>query len=141
MCELQVLDDEAEQYQSLDARQYHGSIYGMVPAKRGALKPAGEWNHQRVSVIGHSIRVELNGVEIVNADVEHIHDFKDGTPHPGKNRLSGYFGFAGHNDPVQFKNIWLRRSIPTVYLTSRSMHDSIATSVHGDPAAKVANGR
>jgi len=28
-------------------------------------------------------------------------------PHPGKDRTSGHFGFAGHNDPVEFRNIWI----------------------------------
>src|SRR5690606_21326112 len=32
MCELQVLDNTAEKYANLDVRQYHGSVYGMIPA-------------------------------------------------------------------------------------------------------------
>ena len=112
MCELQVLDDEDPQYAQLDPRQYHGAIYGMVPPKRGFLRPVGEWNRQQVTVIGHAIRVVLNGTEIVNADIADIKEFKGGVPHPGKDRLSGYFGFAGHNDPVQFRNIRLKRLDP-----------------------------
>ncbi len=52
MCELQVLDDAAEKYANLDPRQYHGSVYGMAPAHRGYLRPAGEWNYQEVTVDG-----------------------------------------------------------------------------------------
>ena len=29
--------------------------------------------------------------------------------HPGKDRPSGFFGFAGHDDPVQFKNIEIKK--------------------------------
>ena len=43
MCELQVLDNEHANYAKLDARQYHGSVYGMAAAKRGFLRPAGAW--------------------------------------------------------------------------------------------------
>ncbi|MCA9185198.1 MAG: DUF1080 domain-containing protein [Planctomycetales bacterium] len=109
MCELQVLDDSAEKYKNLDGRQYHGAIYGMVAPKRDHLLPVGEWNEQEVTVIGSTIRVVLNGVEIINADVSKVTQFKDDTEHPGKNRTSGFFGFAGHNDPVQFRNVRIKR--------------------------------
>ena len=28
--------------------------------------------------------------------------------HPGKDRTSGYFGFAGHYDPVEFRNVSIK---------------------------------
>jgi Domain of Unknown Function (DUF1080) len=109
MCELQILDDDAEMYKDLDPRQYHGAIYGMVAPRRGFLKPVGEWNSQEVTVRGSTIQVILNGTEIVNADVSSVTEFKDGQAHPGKELQHGYFGFAGHNDPVQFRNIQIKR--------------------------------
>ena len=108
MCELQILDDSAEQYARLDPRQYHGSVYGMVAARRGYLRPAGEWNFQEVTVQGPRIKVELNGTVIVDADVSKVTEFMGGKPHPGKDRTSGYFGFAGHDDPVAFRNVSIR---------------------------------
>ncbi|MEZ6134037.1 MAG: DUF1080 domain-containing protein [Pirellulaceae bacterium] len=105
MCELQVLDNDADKYAKLDARQYHGSAYGMIAAKRGYLRPQGEWNFQRVSVQGSKIRVELNGTEILNGDLSEISEFMANSPHPGKELSKGYFGFAGHNDPVRFRGI------------------------------------
>jgi HEAT repeat protein len=42
--EIQILDDTAPEYKDLKPYQYHGSVYGVVPAKRGFLKPVGEWN-------------------------------------------------------------------------------------------------
>jgi hypothetical protein len=109
MCELQVLDSEHPKYASLDPRQYHGSAYGMVAAKRGFLRPTGEWNFQEVTVEGSRIRVELNGNVILNADLSEVTEFMGNRPHPGMNRTEGYFGFAGHNDPVEFRNISIRR--------------------------------
>lgn len=108
MCELQVLDSEHQMYANLDARQYHGSAYGMVPAHRGFLRPAGEWNFQEVTVDGSKIRVELNGNVILNADLATVTEYMANSPHPGKDRKSGYFGFAGHSDPVEFRNVSIR---------------------------------
>jgi hypothetical protein len=108
MCELQVLDDTAEKYAKLDPRQYHGSIYGMVPSKRGYLRPVGEWNFQEVTVGGSRIKVELNGTVIVDADVSEVKEFMNNSPHPGKDRTSGFFGFAGHNDPVEFRSVAIK---------------------------------
>jgi len=109
MCELQVLDNDADQYKELDPRQYHGSIYGMIPAHRGYLRAPGEWNFQEVTVRGSRIKVELNGTVIVDGDVATVKEFMGKTPHPGKDLPSGHFGFAGHNDPVQFRQIQLKR--------------------------------
>ena len=109
MCELQVLDNDAEKYAKLDPRQYHGSAYGMLAARRGYLRPAGQWNFQEVTISGSTIRVELNGTEILNGDVAQVKDYMAGKAHPGKDRTSGYFGFAGHNDPVRFRAVEIKR--------------------------------
>jgi hypothetical protein len=109
MTELQVLDDTADKYKDLDPRQYHGSVYGMVPAHRGYLRPVGKWNYQEVTVKGSTIKVELNGSVIVDTDVANITKFMDDKEHPGKDLKSGHFGFAGHKDPVQFRNIAIKK--------------------------------
>jgi len=108
MCELQVLDSKAPKYAELDARQYHGSAYGMVPAHRGYLHNPGEWNFQTVEVRGSTIQVELNGTLILDADLSTVTDFMVGTAHPGKDLDRGHFGFAGHSDPVAFRNIFIK---------------------------------
>lgn len=108
MCELQVLDNTAEKYAGLDPRQYHGSAYGMQPAARGYLRPQGEWNFQQVTVKGSTIQVELNGNLILNADLSTVEEYMADKPHPGKDRDSGHFGFAGHSDPVEFRNVSIK---------------------------------
>jgi hypothetical protein len=108
MCELQVLDDGDAQYKDLDPRQFHGSAYGMVPAKKGFQRPVGQWNYQQVTVVGSKIKVELNGTTILDADLDKVTQCLENKAHPGKDRKSGFFGFAGHNDPVQFRNIRLK---------------------------------
>jgi hypothetical protein len=112
MCELQVIDSEHPKYATLDARQYHGSAYGLAAAHRGYLRPVGEWNYQQVTVKGSTIRVELNGVTILDADLAPIKDFMANSPHPGKDLKEGYFGFAGHGDAVKFRKIAIRKLDP-----------------------------
>ena len=109
MCELQVLDDGHPMYKDIDPRQAHGSAYGMVAAKRGFLRPTGEWNQQVVTVKGSTILVELNGNVILDCDLSKVTKFMADSPHPGKDRTSGHFGFAGHGDAVMFRNVWVEK--------------------------------
>ncbi|MGE5609335.1 MAG: DUF1080 domain-containing protein [Bacillota bacterium] len=109
MCELQILDDTAAQYKTLDPRQYCGSVYGVVPVQRGYLRPVGEWNFEHVTVKGSTIKVELNGNVVTNADVSKVHEYMANSAHPGITRTKGSFGFAGHNDPVQFRNVKIKK--------------------------------
>jgi hypothetical protein len=106
MCELQVLADD---YGDIDPRQAHGSAYGMAAAARGYQRPVGEWNFQLVTVKGPTIQVELNGSLILDTDLSKITEYMANRPHPGKDRTAGYFGFLGHNDPVEFRNIRIKK--------------------------------
>ena len=109
MCEIQILDDDAPRYAKLDPRQFNGSAYGMMAAQRGYGRPAGEWNFMEVLVRGHVLQVELNGTRILDGDLSKVTEFKDKKDHPGRLRTAGHFGFCGHNDPVAFRNIQIKR--------------------------------
>jgi len=108
--ELQILDNTAQKFQELNAYQYHGSIYGVVPAKRGYLRPVGDWNFQEVTAHARRIRVRLNGETIVDADIEKAStpQTMDGKDHPGLKRERGHIGFLGHGSRVAFRNIWIK---------------------------------
>ena len=109
MCELQVLDDNYDKVKGqIDPRQAHGSAYGMVAAKRGFQKPNGEWNEQEVIVKGSTIKVTLNKTVILDCDLKDVKEFMGNSPHPGKDRTKGHFGFAGHGDAVAFRNIRIK---------------------------------
>lgn len=111
MCESQVLDDNYEKAtgQKIDPRQAHGSAYGMVAAARGYQHPIGEWNFEEVTVKGSTIKVELNGTVILDADLSKVTEYMANSKHPGKDRTSGHFGFAGHNDPVAFRRVEIKK--------------------------------
>ncbi|MEX2670809.1 MAG: DUF1080 domain-containing protein [Phycisphaeraceae bacterium] len=110
MTELQVLDDDAESYAELDPRQYNGSVYGQIAAHRGFLRPTGEWNYSEITVNGSRITVELNGYVIVDGDLEAVEDYMGGDAdrYAGRTRTQGYFGLAGHGNPVAYRKLAIK---------------------------------
>ena len=109
--EIQILDNDAEKHKDIKDWQVHGSIYGVVPADRGALKPIGEWNSEEITAKGTKITVIVNGKTIVDADLADFKDkpLPDGKEHPGLLRDKGFVGFLGHGDPVRFRNVRIKR--------------------------------
>jgi hypothetical protein len=108
--EVQILDDDAPKHKSILDYQHCGSLYGLVPAKPGFARPVGKWNFQEVTLNGDHVVVNLNGYEIVNADIAQARENPiDGMKHPGAHRTSGHLGFCGHGDPVAFRNIRVKR--------------------------------
>ncbi len=107
--EIQILDDGHEKYRGwLKPYQYHGSIYGVVPAKRGHLKKTGQWNAEEIMCQGSKVRVTLNGKVIVDADLSKIKKTMDGREHPGLHNKKGYIGFLGHGARIEFRNIHIK---------------------------------
>jgi hypothetical protein len=111
--EIQVLDNEAPVYKDLHVYQYHGSVYGVIPAKRGYLLPTGEWNKEEIVAKGNKIKVTLNGTVILEGDIKQASkNFKetaDHNNHPGLSRNSGHIGFLGHGDVVRFRNMRVKK--------------------------------
>lgn len=109
--EIQVLDNEAPVYKDLHPYQYHGSVYGVIPAKRGYLLPAGQWNKEEIIAKGNKIKVTLNGTVILDGDIKE--SSKNGTmdhkEHPGLLNPTGHLGFLGHGDVVRFRNMRVKR--------------------------------
>jgi HEAT repeat protein len=108
--ELQILDNTAAIYADLEPYQYHGSVYGVIPARRGFLRPVGEWNYQEVRVRGTKIRVVLNGATIVDGDIAEAtgKGTIDGKDHPGLKNSKGHIAFLGHGSVVRFRNIRIK---------------------------------
>jgi len=115
--EIQVLDDGGSQYTNLRPAQYHGSIYQMFPAKRGFQKPVGEWNAEEISAKGRHITVTLNGVAIVDANLDDMKDeallatHRNLTKPEGSRGIAntkGHIGLLGHGARVEFRNIRIK---------------------------------
>jgi len=105
--EIQILDDSGSAYTQLQPYQYHGSIYGVVPAKKGFLKPVGQWNTEEIRCEGRRVKVTLNGEVIVDADLDKVEPM-DHQQHPGLKREKGYIGFLGHGARIEFRNIQIK---------------------------------
>ena len=108
--ELQILDNTAPVYANLKPYQYHGSVYGVITAKRGFLKPVGEWNNQEVIVKGTKVKITLNGEVILDGDIAEAsaNGTLDGKDHPGLKREKGHIGYLGHGSEVYFRNIRIK---------------------------------
>ncbi len=117
--EIQVLDHDAPIYKGLREYQVHGSVYGIIPAKRIVHKPRGEWGVEEIRAEGDHITVTVNGEVIVDGNIREAcqghnvdPDGGDRNPytvdhlnHPGLFNKSGHIGFLGHGSGVKFRNI------------------------------------
>jgi alpha-L-fucosidase len=108
--ELQILDDSDTSYANLHPYQYQGSVYGVIPARRGYLKPVGEWNYEEVTAKGDHIKIILNGTTIVDGDISgpRNNGTMDHKEHPGLKNRTGHIGFLGHGSLVKFRSIWIK---------------------------------
>jgi hypothetical protein len=103
--EIQVLDDNGPMYAKLDPGQYTGSVYQVAPARRGFVKPNGEWNTYEIVAGKRRIKVTLNGEVINDADLSKVTDPAVLAKHPGVSRTTGHIGLLGHGTRVEFRNI------------------------------------
>jgi len=102
--EIQILDGEHPQYQRKHKDyQHHSTLYELAPALRGHMKPAGEWNFQRVTVRGPKVTVELNGARILDADLDQLN--QSHPDHQGAKRRAGKIAFCGHGDVIRVRNM------------------------------------
>ena len=119
MCECQILDHDAPIYAGLREYQVHGSVYGVIPAKRIKHKPLGEWSEEEIRVQGNHITVTVNGEVIVDGDIKEAcqghnvaPDGSDNNPytvdhrnHPGMFNKTGHIGFLGHGAGLKFRAV------------------------------------
>jgi len=107
--ELQILDNEAPVYKDLKEWQYHGSVYGYIPAKRGFQKPVGEWNTQEVIANGDNLKIILNGTVILDGNLrEATKDLPADKVDQTIFNKTGHLAFLGHGSVVKFRNIRIK---------------------------------
>ncbi len=97
---------------------YHdtGAIYDLVKPSKNAMKPAGQWNHVVIACDKSRIRIELNGEQVAEMDLDQwTEDYvrPDGTRHKfdvawKDHPRKGYIGLQDHGKDCWFKNIKLK---------------------------------
>lgn len=93
-----------------------GALYGMVAPRVRAERPPGEWNHLVIVCDGPWIAVRLNGVDVVEANIDLWTTpgvNPDGSPNKFKYAWSklprrGYIGLQDHNGKTWFRNMWIQ---------------------------------
>ena len=120
--EIQILDHDAPIYKNLREYQVHGSVYGIIPAKRIKSPKLGTWNTEEIWVKGDRIKVTVNGEVILDGNIRKAckgHNVsKDGSKtnpytvdkkkHPGLFNKSGHIGFLGHGEGLKLRNVRIK---------------------------------
>jgi len=108
--EIQILDDGDQRYKGqIRPEQYHGSVYDVIPARTGFRRPLGVWNEEEIVANGRRIKVTLNGVIILDADLGIVKEPEVLAHHPGLARTAGHIGFLGHGSHVEFRNVRIKQ--------------------------------
>ncbi len=104
--EVQVLDDYHPSNGKLPLENMCGSIYRLVPSRRGFLRPAGELNDIEVRAFGRRIEVTLNGKDVLRTDLNRLLRREKFADQPGFIRFSGHIALLGHEpSAVAFRDI------------------------------------
>ncbi|MBQ3204266.1 MAG: DUF1080 domain-containing protein [Alistipes sp.] len=120
--EIQILDHDAEKYSSwLKPHQVHGSVYGVIAAKRITSPELGVWNTEEIRAEGDHITVTVNGEVILDGNIREAcqgHNVApnggknpytvDGKDHPGLFNKKGHIGFCGHGEGIKLRNVRIK---------------------------------
>ena len=117
--EIQLLHHDAPIYKNLKEHQVHGSVYGIIPAKRIKWNGIGEWHSEEIRIKGDHITVTVDGEVIVDGNIRKAckgHNVApdgskknpytvDGYNHPGLFNKKGYICFCGHGEGIMLRNV------------------------------------
>ena len=108
--EIQIIDAGGPRYGKMRLRpeQLHGSVYDLIPARQGFLRPTGQWNEEEIKADGRRIAITLNGVIVLDSSLDIVREPEVLKKHPGVKRASGHIGFLGHDTRVEFRHIRIK---------------------------------
>lgn len=103
--EIQLLDDTGSKYKNVGSQQLTGAIYGVVAPQPKSNAQANAWNKMKIRAVGSQITVVVNGVTIVNTNLNSI-----------TRKISGRFQYAlpgpvalqWHGHKVRFRRIQIQ---------------------------------
>lgn len=114
-CEYQLLDDANHPDGKIGAHRQTASLYDLLPpVPDKPLKPAGQWNHSKIVVKGHTFEHWLNGAKVLTVDLT-SETFKAAR---AQSKFKAVAGFAenpkgrimiqDHQDEAWFRHITLK---------------------------------
>ena len=116
--EIQVLHHDAPIYAGLREYQVHGSVYGIIPAKRIKWGPLGEWHTEEIRIKGDNIKVTVDGEVILEGNIRKACQGHNVAPdggynkytvdhlnHPGLFNKKGHIGFLGHGQGIKYRHV------------------------------------
>src|SRR5581483_2956464 len=98
--EVQIYDSGSKAKDAKLTDHDSGGIIPGIPPTKNAARPAGEWNHFRITCQANKVTIVLNG-ETVNAFPLDHPKIKDRPP-------TGAIGFQDHAMPLWLRNIRIR---------------------------------
>jgi len=95
--EIQILDTHGK---SPVGEHDCGGVIGTAAPAKNMAKPAGEWNRYVITCQGKRLKVELNGEQIIDLELD-----KSAV----RNRpAEGYIGFQDEGQPVWYRNVRIK---------------------------------
>lgn len=111
--EMQVLDDAGHQ-DGKSPLTSAGAVYGLYPAPRGIVRPAGEWNRARVIANGAHVEHWLNGTKVAEYELwspdweKRVRESKFEEWRTYGRAKRGHIALQDHGDTVAYRNIKIR---------------------------------
>lgn len=112
--EMQVLDDERHEDRKTPTH-LAGSLYDLIQATPGAVKPAGEWNQAEIIANNGKLDFFLNGVNVVSTTMwddnwKNMLAKSKFTEWPDFGTFrSGHIVFQDHGNEVWYRNIMIKK--------------------------------
>lgn len=88
-----------------------GPLLSIQANSSSTQKPKGEWNRMEIESHGQSIRIRLNGAELVDGSLDDL--ITRGATYPGLKRKSGRIAFQRLRGTVQFRDVKIKELPPT----------------------------
>ncbi len=113
--EVQLLDSHGK---DTPGRHDCGAVYDCLAPSENAVKPAGEWNRMAVTCKDNVVRVNLNGRDVIDMDLNQwteAHRNPDGSPNKfdiayKDMAREGYVALQDHGNLIWFRNIRIKVS-------------------------------
>ncbi|MDR2980909.1 MAG: DUF1080 domain-containing protein [Puniceicoccales bacterium] len=142
--ESQILDDTSPRYKGLNGYQYCGGIYGAIAPKTGHLKPLGEWNQEEIILDGRRVKVIMNGVVIIDADLDEAIAAAEksndgyGKPFlPGMKSPSGALALMSHSEHLEYRNMRIKELNTKKIVLSEDSNLSAWCALVGNPVSRA----